>query len=333
MTTIDFDKPVDRIEDVLFDVELQKLIAVPPSSSNSQNSIGKEIPKYKLVCKKESGQVISIVSNNYRLIPNKEALKMGIDVFKQLFPSFDEKELIPFRIIAPKTLSSVNIDLIHKDVNFNVWEQETWLPFIRITNSYNRTHALSFEVGFVKKLCSNGVLFNKKTMKLKYTHDKNKNINVMSDAKQIFSFSNLFGVKCNKLREFKIPHDDMFPLLCQILKISLKIPEKRPIHSKVKNLEKLKQFVSERIESYQENNELNAYTAFNVATDLVSHNDKYDVLPGYYFNVRSFFTRPTDWMESFSEEISENDFNLNEYLKPTLESLNDLKTLTGFKWN
>jgi hypothetical protein len=123
MIPIDFDKPVDRIEDVLFDVELQKLIAVSPSS-NLQNSTGKELPQYKLVCKRESGQIISIVSSNYRLIPNKDALKMGIDVFKQLFPSVEEKELIPFRIIALKTLASVNIDLMKCQNQFHIESTE-----------------------------------------------------------------------------------------------------------------------------------------------------------------------------------------------------------------
>jgi hypothetical protein len=332
MEPIDFDKPVDRINDVLFDVELQKLIAVPPSS-NSQENKGKEIPQYKLVCKKESGQVISIVSNNYRLIQNKEALKMGIDVFKQLFPEVDQEELIPFRIVAPKSLASVHIDLIHKDVNFNVWEQETWLPFIRITNSYNRTHALSFEVGFVKKLCSNGVLFNKKTMKLKYTHDKNKEIRLLNDVQEVLKVSNIFENQCIKLIKYNIERKDMFPLLCHILKINLNVGDKKKILTKARYLEKLNQIVLEQTAEYEKLNGLNAYTAFNVATDIVSHNDHYKVIPGYYFNVRTFFARPTVWMEDFSGKISQSDFNFEKYLETTMKKLNEFSEGTGFRWN
>jgi hypothetical protein len=332
MRPINFNNPVDRFEDVLFDVELQKLIAVS-LSSNSQNSIGKEIPQYKLVCKKESGQVISIVSNNYRLIPNKEALKMGTDVFKQLLPFVDEKEFIPFRIVAPKSLASVHIDLIHKDVNFNVWEQETWLPFLRITNSYNRTYALSFEVGFVKKLCSNGVLFNKKTMKLKYTHDKNREIRLLSDAQEILKVSNIFESQCHRLRKYSLSRNDMFPLLCRILKINLDVPHKKKILSKAMNLEKLNEIVLKQTAEYENLNGLNAYTAFNVATDIVSHNDQYKVIPGYYFNVRTFFARPTVWMEDFSERIVQHDFNFEKYLETTMKKLNEFSEGTGFRWN
>jgi hypothetical protein len=332
MTPIDFSKPVNRIEDILFDVQLQKLFAVPPSSS-SQNNKGMELPQYKLVCREKTGQIISIVSNNYRLIPNKEALKMGIDVFKQLFPFIDEKELIPFRVIAPKSLASVHIDLIHKDVNFSVWEQETWLPFIRITNSYNRSYALSFEVGFVKKLCSNGVLFDKKTMKLKYTHDKNREIRLLNDIQEILKTSSLFGKQCQKLHGYNLSRNDMFPLLCHILKINLKVPDEKKIVSKAMNLEKLNRIVLEQTAAYEAINGLNAYTAFNVATDIVSHNEKYKVIPGYYFNVRSFFTRPTVWMEDFSDKIAELDFSLDKYLEPTIKKLTEFSKETGFRWN
>jgi hypothetical protein len=332
MTQIDFNKPVSRINDVLFDVQLQKLIAVPPSSNSKTNS-GTELPRYKLVCNKESGQIISIVSNNYRLIPNKEALKMGIDVFKQLFPFVNDNELIPFRVVAPKSLASVHIDLIHKDVNFNVWEQETWLPFIRITNSYNRAYALSFEVGFVKELCSNGVLFNKKTMKLKYTHDKNREIRLINDVREILKISNLFGQQCHRLLDYNLSPKDIFPLVCHILKINLQVPDKKKVISKAMNLEKLNRIVLEQISAYEKINGLNAYTIFNVATDIVSHNDKYKVIPGYYFNVRSFFTRPTDWMEDFSGKIAQSDFSLDKYLEPTMNKLTEFSKETGFRYN
>lgn len=332
MIPIDFNKPVDRLDDVLFDVQLKRLFA-SADSAEKEITKGQELPNYRLVCNKGTGRVISIVSRNYKLISNKEALKMGMNLFRQLFPEVKTNELVVFRVVAPKSFASVHIDLIHKDVNFKMWEQETWLPFIRITNSYNRTYSLTFEVGFVKELCSNGVLFNKKTMKLKYNHDRTRRITLKSDAREIISFSRNFEKQCSKLRQYDITADIMFPLLCSILKISLKIPDEKYLPNKVKNLEKLKRFVAEQTKNYQKTNGLNAYTAFNVATDLVSHNDRYNVLPGYYFNVRSFFTRPNDWMEDFSNRIIENDFSLNKYLQPTIKGLNNLNEITGFRWN
>lgn len=332
MIPINFKKPVDQLDDVLFDVQLKRLYA-SPDSGNVNSRKEQEVPDYRLIWNKDQEKVISIVSKNYKLISNKEALKMGMELFHQLFPEVNTNELIPFRVVAPKSLASVHIDLIHKDVNFKVWNQETWLPFIRITNSYNRTYSLTFEVGFVKELCSNGSLFNKKTMRLKYNHERNRRITLKTDAEKIISFSKYFQKQCNILRQYELTADVMFPLLCRILQISMKIPDVRFIPHKIKHLERLKHFTFQQTKSYQKDNGLNAYTAFNVATDLVSHNDKYRVLPGYYFNVRSFFTRPTDWMEDFSNKITGTGFSLNEYLRPTIKGLNDFNEIAGFKWN
>jgi hypothetical protein len=52
------------------------------------------------------------------------------------------KDLIPFKIITSQALTTCHIDLIHKDVKLDKWHQDTWLPFVRISNSFNRTLAL-----------------------------------------------------------------------------------------------------------------------------------------------------------------------------------------------
>jgi hypothetical protein len=77
---------------------------------------------------------------------------------------------------------------------------------------------------------------------------------------------------------------------------------------------------------------LNAYTAFNVLTDLVSHQDQYKNLTGYYFNVRSYFSKPTDWMDDFSTHTKEKTFIYNDYLKETIDRLERIRKHTGFEW-
>jgi hypothetical protein len=332
MTPLDYDPPTHRLNEVLFDVSLEPVFSkFQLSDELFPNELTAD--QYRAVVNQNTRQVISIVSRSYELIKNKKALELGKEVFLQLYPKLNINELIPYKVIAPKSLASVHIDLIHKDVNFDIWEQENWLPFLRISNSYNRTYALSFEVGFVKKLCSNGVLFNKRSMKLKYIHEKNRHIRLKNDTKDIILASKQFGKQCSQLRDYGIPEDFIFPLLCQILKINLDISNERLIRNKIKLLEKLKCHVNEEVRSYQQYLGLNAYTIFNVATDLVSHNDKYNIFPGYYFNVRSFFTRPTDWMEDFLEKIDKNDLDLEKYLEPTMKKLTEFSKETGFRCN
>jgi hypothetical protein len=158
---IDYQPATNPLNEVMFDVALQSIY----SDFKPQNPLFKEpisTKNYLAVVNQNNGNILSVVGSNYKLIPNKDALEMGKRLFALLYPTVKTDDLIPFKVIAPNSLASVHIDLIHKNVNFKVWEQEEWLPFLRVSNSNNRIRTLTFEIGFVRKLCSNGVLFNKK---------------------------------------------------------------------------------------------------------------------------------------------------------------------------
>ena len=332
MKAIDYESPTHKLKDVLFKVKLQPLYTQFQFQGTEQ-PVNVHAPHLLALVNQDNGRIISVVSKNYKIITNEEALEMGKDIFVQLYPQVKKEELLPYKIVAPGSLASAHIDLIHKDVNFEVWEQEKWLPFLRVTNSYNRTFALSFEMGFVRKLCSNGVVFNKRTMKLKYVHDNSNRIKLKDDVGKVFAASDHFKEQCNQLRKFEIPEERMFPLLCHILRINLNVPERKQALKKLNYLGRLLAKVNELTEHYKITLGMNAYTTFNVATDLVSHNDDYNVFPGYYLHVRSFFARPTDWMEEFINKANQNEVYLDELLNPTISKLENLKIETGFSWN
>ena len=50
----------------------------------------------------------------------------------------------------PQSISSCRIDLIipYSQDNPFADKKDTWTPFIRISNSYNRTLVLKYEIGF-----------------------------------------------------------------------------------------------------------------------------------------------------------------------------------------
>lgn len=328
---IDFKSPTHEIHDVLFKVKLQEVYS-DFRFPNTLFNLPIGTPDYRAVVNQSNGQIISIVSKNYQLISNEDAVEMGKQIFTQLYPWVRADELIPYKVVAPNSKASAHIDLIHENVNFKVWDQETWLPFLRTTNSYNRSVALSFEIGFVRKLCSNGVLFNKDTMKLKYIHNRSNKIEVTSDAKQIEAASGLFANQCLSLRNYPIPKELMFALVCQILNINLEVPNNNQFNKKLNSLYLLYELTKTLTAVYSEQTGLNAYAAFNVVTDLVSHQDHYKILPGYYFNVRSYFAKTTDWMEDFTNSIKEGNLVYANYLKETIDSLERIRQQIGFDW-
>jgi hypothetical protein len=328
---IDYAHPNNKLKDVLFNVKLQDIYSefrFPATLFNQQIFTN----NHRAVVNQSNGEIISIVGKNYKLISNEKAIEMGKQIFTQLYPEIKTDDLIPYKVVAPISKASAHIDLIHKDVNFSVWEQETWLPFLRTTNSYNRSYALAFEIGFARKLCSNGVLFNKKTMKLKYLHSKSNRIELLNDTAQIKATSNLFIEQCKSLRKYDLPKQLMIPLVFQILNINLELPEVRQMTKKVNYLHNLIEVVKVLTDRYFTELGSNAYSAFNVMTELVSHQDEYKNLTGFYFNVRSFYTKPADWMDDFSNKISTNSVVIAEYLGKTIKSLERIKEQTQLEW-
>ncbi len=328
---IDFKKTAQNLNEVLFDVELHDVFS-NFSKPGAQNSEQVHAPYHKAIINKENGHIVSIVGKNYRLITNKEALQMGKDLFCRIYPTVKTEELFPYNVITPVSKASAHIDLIHESVNFMVLEQENWLPFLRITNSYNRSCALSFEIGFVRKLCSNGVMYNKRSTKLKYIHTNSTNMTLLSDAKKIDEVKTIFTNQCTWLNKYKLNHKLMFALVCHILKINLNLLDNQQLNKKLHQLESLYKLVTSLTNLYNFNLGVNGYTVLNVVSDIVSHQNEYKNLPGFYFNVRSFYARPTDWMEEFAGKIEKGNVNMDEYLEPTTKFLIDIQKQTGFKW-
>lgn len=328
---IDFENPTHRLNNVLFDVKLQDVYS-DFRYPNTLFNLPIGTPHYRAVVNQSDGNIISIVGKNYQLISNQRAVEMGKQIFTQIYPFVKADELILFKVVSPKSRASVHIDLIHKDVNFKVWDQEEWLPFLRTTNSYNRSIALSYEIGFVRKLCSNGVLFNKQSIKLKYFHNKGNTVDITSAANQIKTTSHLFTEHCKFLKDYKIPNKLMFALVCQILDIKLELPNENQINKKLNSLQNLMELTSVLTKRYSDESEPDAYTAFNIVTDLVSHQDEYKNLTGFYFNVRSYFAKPTDWMDDFSAKLNGKGFVYTEYLKDTINRLKRIKEHSGFEW-
>jgi hypothetical protein len=328
---IDFTSPSEKMEEILFDVRLQNIYSefrFPGTLFNLPVSAANHLA----IVNQDNGQILSTVSKNYKLISNKEALEMGKEIFIQLYPKVKIEELIPFKVVYPKTLGSVRIDLIHKDVNFSVWELESWLPYLRTTNSYNRSYALSYEIGFVRKLCSNGVLFQKDTMKLKYLHYNNNRIEVLNDISQIKETSDLFIRQCQGLRNYELPRELMVALVFQILNIKLDLLKDRLDFKKINYLKNWIELIKMLSKRYFDELGSNAYSAFNVVTDLVSHQEEYKNITGYSFDVRSFYIKPTDWMEAFLQKSATRDFDYEEYLAETIANLKGLKKQTQLEW-
>lgn len=119
-----------------------------------------------------TGRIMSVVSSKYRLIHNKEAYDLADHVVRTIFEGKNLHDFQCYNLHMPKTKSFCRLDLIIPN-NFNVLfgsKNESWTPFVRISNSYNKTMALKYDIGFCRWICLNGMIIGQTGVSFSLTH-------------------------------------------------------------------------------------------------------------------------------------------------------------------
>lgn len=104
-------------------------------------------PKFRGVIDEESNHMFSCVTRSYHLITNKDAYEMGRMVASIIFGD----ELLRYADIhgfVSKDGGYCYIFIKFEKVLHIKETQHCWKAFLRITNSYDKTKALSYELGF-----------------------------------------------------------------------------------------------------------------------------------------------------------------------------------------
>ena len=312
---IDFKPATHRLEKVLFDVDQLPVVAKFDQGINDIREIN--IPDYKALFNKRDNKLLSVVSSNYQLVSNKQALEIGKKVFCELFPTVNEKDLIPFKVISTKKLSSCHIDLIHRELNLSKWKQDTWLPFLRISNSYNRTVALSFEIGFVRELCSNGFIFDKESIKVQFAHTKGLiPVDFKVDISKLRKYEVDFVNHLNNLNRFYVDPVYVFPLVLKALNLNfnLNYGNQRQVDKELERYAQTKTIITDLTNAYYKELKPTAYAVLNIITDYVSHQDKYKTIPLFTSHINGYYNKPGNWIQDFTKEIQSPQFNMENYL-------------------
>lgn len=98
------------VQDLLFDVDQVPVEAVVGSNGNTRHIA---IPGKKALVNQRTGLVLGVVSRDYRVVTNQEAVSIAHDVCQHAFPGISPVEWEAKRAAAPRTLSYAFIDLVH----------------------------------------------------------------------------------------------------------------------------------------------------------------------------------------------------------------------------
>ena len=126
-----------------------------------------------------------------------------------------------FNVTMLATRSWVHIDLTAEGLEFAPREKDTWVPFLRVTNSYNRSRALGFTVGVCRWICTNGMIFGERSFKLKVAHATDENLErrlVEEFARRQFDLGEC-GEKLRKLTRLWVPEERFLAGILQLLDV------------------------------------------------------------------------------------------------------------------
>ena len=314
-------KPKDPAT-AFFPVELRPLF-MPCATDTTGYS---QLPRHLAVVDINTNNPFSVVTDSYELVTNEEAYNKAAEIMRQVFHTTSMDDMICLNVTMPQTRSFCHIDLIHKSADFSPWEKDKWTAFLRITNSYNRTRLLRFELGFCRWICLNGVIFGSKSIEYSYAHTRGgmeRTHRFIENIGDIRKLEAQLTEKLHQLQRYYVPEANMLAILCRAFNIKV-TKEDMQKQKRVDNLKAIRSRTAELSKSYFSDMGPHGYAALNVLTDYASR-------PEGVFSpeasINSLQQKCGNWMDDFVFSIQKPDFSFDRYLEGYRQSAELIESL------
>ena len=300
---------------ILFPVELRPVLVSfsAATGNNADTTEPTEVPHYQAVVDVERSKVFSIVTQGYEIVTNEQAINLAGECFQTVFRVTDAASMQLFNIIMPKTRSFCHVDFVHSDAEFDFFADDPWSPFIRMTNSYNKTYALGFELGFCRGICKNGLIFRKQSIRFKFNHNRRVATEPSASFQlQAGAFADMerdFLEMLHNLKRFHVPRKYMWPIVCKVL--SIPIPDGKSSSKVLDRLRLAETSVKDRTHRYFDEMGENGYAALNVLTDFATRPPSSGLGSK---GVHSMQLKCGSWAEEFCRAIQDRGFDYQSYL-------------------
>ncbi len=299
-------KTIEDAREILAPVEVRRLLC--PDGAGGMLPV----TSHRAIVERDSGRPLGVVGAGYRLVTNEEALGYGRDCAAQLFGA-TAADMEVFNVLAPETRSFCHIDLVHRAHEVRILEKEVYLPFVRVTNSYNTTRALRFDVGYCRKICLNGVIFGRRSIRFAFSHTRDglrATPNFDAGVAKLEALRASFLGTAERLMGFPVTEDEALALVFRGL--GLPLPDKSDGGPARTRFLALRDDARSRVEPYVAELGANAYAAFNAMTDLASHPPD---IPRFRRSPHSLQTAAGEWAEEFGTAVAASaGFDLGSYL-------------------
>jgi hypothetical protein len=283
----------------------------------------RQLPNHVAVVDVKKNYPFAVVTNNYKLITNEEAYNQASIIMEHIFQNTKIDDMACLNIIMPRSRSFCHIDLIHESSNF-LFEKDKWTAFLRITNSYNRTRLLRYNLGFCRWICLNGMIFGQKSIEFSYVHTHQQMGKIKRFAESIGDIRQLENQlieKFHHLKRYYIPESEMLAILCRVFDIKATNDDlNKP--NQLKRLQDFYSHATKTIKSYFSDMGPHGYAALNVISDYASY-PKGVIAPES--RVNSLQQKCGKWIDEFVNAIQDKNFSFDNYLADYRETVNVLE--------
>lgn len=300
------------VQDLLFAVE-----EVPVEAVARRNGTERRItlPGKKALLHAATGAVLGVVSRQYRVVTNQEAVGIAQDVCAQAFPGIAPMEWEPTRAAAPRTLSYSFIDLTHRTHVLNYMDvggsaSDPFTPFLRVTNSFNGARALRFDIGFLRQHCSNGMIFEEEVATVTAAHNKEALQKMKLEIKTV-SLDQLwrdFSDFIASVRSVSMsgPQSDM------ALNAVLRVPQCNEGDTSARRtaVATLHEDIGVRLGNYRQALGENAYAVFNALTDIAARPPEN---PYFQKDRDTLEKRAGRWLKHLAQEQKSGTLNIDQF--------------------
>ena len=272
-----------------------------------------QVERFEAIVDTQRKHTFAVVGPNYRLVTNEEAIELGRQCFRKVFSQATDEGMEVFNIVMPKTRSFCHIDYINSNGGFEPWQNDRWVPYLRVTNSYNRTKPLTFDLGFCRWICTNGMIFGGKSIRFRFLHTRGavgESVEFKTTFRELQELETRFIEQVHNLKRYYVPAEVMLGLTCKVFDINASAQDMRNPRRRDRLME-FRECIGTLTKRYFEELGPNGYAALNVLTDFASR-------PTLYISPEAMVDRlqkrSGDWVSAFLTAIERKDFEFGEYL-------------------
>jgi uncharacterized protein DUF932 len=276
-------------------------------------------PGRKAIVNVASERVLGIVSRDYTLVTNRQALEWAYECCRSVFPDTAAAEWDVSAADGPATGGYCRIDLVHRTARLDFSDvrpgqrPEAFGPFIRVTNSYNGVRALAFDIGFYRKVCRNGLIAPDTIVQFKFAHQQRHlgmGIRFEVARERLAKLQAKLSHQFAALKECGVPRSAFAPMVRAILMIR-PLKSKRPGAREAQDWKTLESHIRELCSRYASELGDTAYAVLNAVTDFASRPPDNRHLRRDRHGLQRL---AGTWLTTFGQECRRPDFAIGAYL-------------------